>query len=253
MNSYIKLLANDSFLAKILEEAVESIPSETNVYVIGGAARNSVYYDLFKKTLPQRDYDLLFRGDLDRYIGNLRSRGFTYGKIRRKNQVVLKKRKFPEAKLISDHVVLDIHITQETNVLKNLLAYSNFTINGFAIPLQHYLSGNFKKYMIALPNAEKDLRNLHIHLNRKGYKSISGALFACLRFMSIGFKPPGDDEVKLLLKNLPNLEKWRFERNVKKVFDYVGGEEKAREMVKGLGIPIDIFDFVKLKEFAAKI
>lgn len=252
MNSYIRLLAEDSSLVGILNEAVESIPPKTDIYVVGGAARNAVYYSLFKKTLPQRDYDLLFTGDLDKYIGNLRNNRFTYGKIRRKNEVVLKKRKFPSAKLISDYVVLDIHVTPETNILKNLSVYSNFTINGFAIPLQHYLSNDFKKYMIALPNAEKDLRNLQIHVNKSGYKSIPSGLFACLRFMSIGFMPPGDDEIKLLLDNLPTLEKWRFERNVKKVFDYVGGEEKARKMVKDLGIDIDIFDFAKLKDFSAK-
>ena len=83
-----------------------------------------------------------------------------------------------------------------------------------------------------------------------GYKGHPGNLFACLRFMSVGFKPPSKDEVELLLRQLPELEKWRFERNIKKVFGYVGGERKARQLIKSLGIKIDIFNQKKLREFA---
>ena len=71
--------------------------------------------------------------------------------------------------------------------------------------------------------------------------------------MSIGFTPPDKEGVALLLKQLPRLEKWRFERNVKKVFGYVGREKKARQLAKRLGVEVDIFNFEKLKEFAAKL
>lgn len=249
-NKYIKLLSEGNDLIRILREVSNSVPPNTNVYVLGGGSRNSVYYSLFGVALPQRDYDLLLLGDLDRFTTNLRAHGFVYGKIRRKDQIVLKKGKFKNAKAITDYVVLDIHRAYETNVLKDMLATSNFTINGFAIPLRHYLSDNFQEYMIAIPNAKEDLKNHQLHLNMQGIKTNSSGLFACLRFMSIGFKSPSKYEIELLLENLPNLEKWRFERNVKKVFGYVGGENKARELVKKLGINIDIFDFAKLKEFA---
>lgn len=60
--------------------------------------------------------------------------------------------------------------------------------------------------------------------------------------MSAGFTPPSKEEVDVLLHELPRIEHARFERNVKKVYDYVGGEEKARSLVKSLGINIDVFD-----------
>lgn len=50
------------------------------------------------------------------------------------------------------------------------------------------------------------------------------------------------------INELPKLEKWRFARNVKKVFRYVGGEEKARQLVKKLGIKVDVFDIEKVRE-----
>lgn len=68
-----------------------------------------------------------------------------------------------------------------------------------------------------------------------------------LRFMSVGFSAPSKEEINLLLKQLPNLEHARFERNVKKIWDYVGGEEKARKMVKDLGIDVDVFSEEEVK------
>ena len=147
---------------------------------------------------------------------------------------------------------MDIHRSHESNILKNLKLSSAFTINGFAIPLRQYLSKNIKKFLIALPGAEKDLKSHRLKLNITGYDKHPGNLYSCLRFMSIGFTPPDKKEIKLLLNQLPKLEDWRFERNVEKVFRYVGGEKKARRLVKRLGIKIDVFSFKKLKEFAKK-
>lgn len=42
------------------------------------------------------------------------------------------------------------------------------------------------------------------------------------------------------LSRVPSHQKFR--RNVDKVFDYVGGEEKARELADQLGVKKDIFD-----------
>ena len=43
------------------------------------------------KIAPAKDYDILIVGDFNRFIKNVRRHGFIYGKIRKKNDVVLKK------------------------------------------------------------------------------------------------------------------------------------------------------------------
>src|SRR3989344_6027609 len=247
LNNNFRLFTLEGRTAEILKEVIASIPPKIKVYVIGGAARNVIYYDLFKEPLPQRDYDLLLIGDLSKFVKNLRKdHKFIYGKIQRKDEIVLKKKLIPKPLSITDYLVLDIHRAYESDILKNLKDNSAFTINGFAIPLRYYLSKDIRKYTIAIPGAMKDLRNRYLRLNMFGYKGHPGNLFACLRFMSVGFKPPSKDEVELLLRQLPELEKWRFERNIKKVFGYVGGERKARQLIKSLGIKIDIFNQKKL-------
>lgn len=250
--NHTKIFTKEGKTAEILKEVIASIPSKTKVYVVGGAARNAVYYELFKKPFPQRDYDLLFVGNLNKFIKNLQSHGFVYGKIRRKNEVVMKKKMIPNPESVVDYVVLDIHRSRESNVLNNLKLNSAFTINGFAIPLSNYLSKDVKKFLVALPKAVSDLKDRRLRVNTHGYKKHPANLFACLRFISIGFALPNKKEVRLLLDQLPNLKKRRFEKNVKKIFGYVGGENKARRLAKQLGIKIDIFDFKRLKEFAAE-
>lgn len=247
-----RIFTKSGIEAEILAEVAASIPPKTKAYVIGGAARNSVYYDLFKKSLPQRDFDILLIGNLNKFVKTLKKKKFIYGKIRRKNEIVLMKKLVPTPKIITDYLVLDIHRSDESSVLKNLKLNSAFTINGFAIPLNRYLMEDSDKYLIALSRAKYDLKNHNLRLNSPGYKVHPGNLFACLRFMSIGFSSPGDKSIELLLKQLPKLEKWRFEKNVKKVFRYIGSENKARKLVKKLGIKIDVFNFDKLKIFATK-
>jgi hypothetical protein len=252
-NHNSKLFTKEGKTAEILKEVIVSIPIKTKVYLIGGAARNTIYFDLFKKALPQRDYDILLIGDLDKFVDNLRKDyKFVYGKIRRKDEIVLKKKLVPNPQSITDYIILDIHRSHEKNVLKNLEKNTAFTINGFAIPLQNYFLKNFKKYLIELPGAVNDLENHRLVLNVTGYRGHHGNLFACLRFMSIGFTPPDKESVALLLKQLPKLEKWRFERNIKKVFGYAGGEKRARKLAKSLNLKIDIFNFETLKKFAAE-
>lgn len=247
-----RVFSRDGQVGEILREVIASIPPKTQVYVIGGAARNAMYFAMFKKALPQRDFDLLLIGDLDGFVKNVRTHKFIYGKIRRKNDIVLKKKLVKKPEGPADLLVLDIHRSYEPDVLKNLEQNAAFSINGFAIPLADYLAKDVTKHCIALPNAKKDLRNHVLRLNVEGSAHHAGNLFACLRFMSIGFAPPDKQSVALLLSQLPKLEKWRFERNVQKVFGYVGGEVAARKLAKSLGITVDIFNFAALKEYAAR-
>jgi len=118
-----------------------------------------------------------------------------------------------------------------------------FTINGCAIKGTDILTKPWQDALIkTLPTAIQDIKDKKLRVNLNGYKNQPSIFFAALRFMSVGFSAPSPEEVNLLLKELPNLEHARFDRNVRKVWDYVGGEDKARGLVKELGIDIDVFD-----------
>lgn len=102
------LLIGEEETRAILKESLECIPKGTRVYLVGGTLRNALYYRYFGIRLPSRDYDLFVSGNARRFILNLRKIGFAYGKLKRKDQVVVKRRKFAGAKEDSDKVVFDI-------------------------------------------------------------------------------------------------------------------------------------------------
>ncbi|HBT81559.1 hypothetical protein A2757_01150 [Candidatus Giovannonibacteria bacterium RIFCSPHIGHO2_01_FULL_48_47] len=235
---------------EILKQVIQAAPKHTKIYVVGGVVRNALYYHFFHKKLPQRDYDILFIGNKKKFIEKLRLVGFTYGLLKRKDEITLKRKKVNNPRQLSDYIYLDIHISNEKSVTKNLIAHSNFTINGFALPLKYVASKNWHRKIIALPNAIHDLKEKSLRVNKITHPA---DLFACLRFMSQGFKAPSKQEVTKLLSALRKLEKWRYQRNVKKVFDYVGGEKKARNLAAKLGITENIFDFATIKNYPHEI
>ncbi len=231
---------------EIFKAAKLAIPKKTKVYLVGGAVRNALYFKFFNKKLPQRDYDILLVGDKVKFIKNLRAGGFIYGFIKRKHEVTLKKKKIPRPRHeFDDYVFLDIHLTDEKSILKNLKDNSNFTINEFALSLREIDAKNWHEKVISLPGAMRDLKTKKLRVNVIVHPA---NLFACLRFMSKGFKPPSKKEIKELLIALGSLEKWRYKRNIKKLFDYVGGENNAKKLVKKLGIKENVFDFDIIKK-----
>ena len=243
-----RLFSREGKIKEVFTQVIGAIPKGSKVWVIGGAARNVIYFEVFRKALPQRDFDLVFIGDPKNFIENLRKKGFRYGRIRRKEEVVLRKELVKNPKSTAEYLFLDIHLSKEKSIMKNLERNAAFTINGFAIPAEKYLSKQILSYTKYLPHAMIDLKQKQLRLNPNGYQGHPGNLFSMLRFMSAGFKAPKKKEVELLLKELPNLEEWRFERNVQKVFSYVGGEKKARALVRSLGITYDVFGFKILKQ-----
>ena len=249
MHDKLPLFMRREGVAPIIAEAIAAIPKGTNVYVTGGAARNAVYYNAFKKKLPQRDYDLLVVGDMQAYVRNLRKKGFIYGKIRRKHTIVVKKRRVPHpVDPLDDYVYLDLYVApQFSSLQENIRFGANFTINQFAFPLAASTSPAWRKRIVTLPGAIRDMKAKQLRLS-ESLKHHPGDLFACLRFMSQGFKPPSKNEVGVLLEAFARFEPWRYPRNVKKVFRYVGGEEKARHLAKKLGITHDIFSYETVLE-----
>ena len=140
-------------------------------------------------------------------------------------------------------LVFDIHTMDGTTIEENIKDNVAFTVNGCALNLKSLYSDSWQPTLIqVLPTALQDIKDKRLHLNYDGYKYMATNFYAVLRFMSVGFTPPPTEDVQLLLYELPNVEHARFESNVRKVWKYVGGEDKARQLVKDLGVEIDVFD-----------
>ena len=206
----------------IFQDIVNAIPKKTKFYIVGGAMRNIMFYYFFKKKLPQRDFDSIIIGNHKKFIDNLRKFGFVYGKIRRKNQITLERKKFPKAKELKDLVVLDIHWKKSGNILKELKQHSSFTINGFAIEVRDLFLKNWRQKIIAMTGAISDLKSKKLRVNSIDNKH---NLFAAIRFMSLGFK----NQVKMILigylENLKMLQKDE-EREISKNFLIMLEEKK---------------------------
>jgi len=240
INKKLPLFLQDEKTNEIFRIVVASIPKGTKAYLVGGAIRNAIYYKYFKQELPRRDFDILLIGDHASFIKQLRRRGFVFGKIKRKHEVVVKMKRIPRPVHIhNDYLYLDIHISEEKSALKNLALNSNFTINGSTISLKDIFREDWFDKLISLPGALADLKNKRIRLNQLSHPA---NLFACMRFMSLGFKQPKQEEIDLLLKSLSGLKEPRYGKNVKKLFGYVGGEGNARKLLKKLKIKHDVFN-----------
>ncbi len=239
MINKLPVFLSDPKTKEILQEAAFAVPNGTKVYIVGGAARNAVYYKIFKKRLPQRDYDLLIIGNRPRYIKNLRKSGFIYGRIRRKTNIVVKKEKVENPSNLSDYVFLDMKFSDK-DIIKNLEENANFTINGFALELRYAFRPDWFAKTVKFSTGMRDMKARKLRINKITHPA---NLYSCIRFMSQGFIQPSNKEVNELFKSLGHLEKWRFKRNIEKVFDYVGGEQNARKLAMKLGIKRNIFDF----------
>jgi len=245
INKKLPLFLHDEKTNEIFKIVTSSIPRGARAYLVGGAIRNAIYFKYFKEELPRRDFDIMLIGDKDGFVKNLRRNGFVYGKIKRKYEVVVKMKTIPKPiHIYNDYLYLDIHISKEKSPLKNLAQNSNFTINGSTISLKDIFREDWFDKLISLPGALIDLKNKQLRLNQLSHPA---NLFACMRFMSLGFKRPKPAEIDLLLKILGDLERPRYEKNIKKLFDYVGGDEHARKLFKKLKIEQDIFDLEVVK------
>ena len=228
---------------KIFREIEKSIPKNSELFLVGGALRNSIFYHYFKKNLKQRDYDLVFIGDRKDLISNLKNAGFKYGKIRRKNQAVLKKKIIEKPKNIADYTVLDISFSSKKDIYTILKDKINFTINGFAINIKDIFNKAWINKMIKLPHSIADIKSKQLRLNTEKKTFYGTDFYACVRFISQGFKKPSKDEIEILFREMKKLPKYKFEKNKIKVFDYVGGKEKAKKIVNKIGLKEDAFSF----------
>jgi len=241
MNKLIFL--HNTKVSDIFREIEMSIPENSQLFLVGGTLRNSVFYHFFKKKLKQRDYDLIFIGDRKQFVNNLRNLKFRYSKLRRKSQVVLKKEIVKNPKDIGDFVVLDISFSVQKDIYDILRKKINFTINGLAINIKDLFSDIWMKKIITLPHSITDIKAKQLRLNTEKKTFFGTDLYACIRFVSQGFKKPLKDEIDILFRAMKKLPKYKFERNKTKVFDYVGGKEKAKKIVQKMGLNEDVFSF----------
>lgn len=230
---------------------VQNLPEDVSMYLVGGALRNALIRNYHGEILKQRDYDQVITTGTDSYIKFLESRGYVCRPYPgRTVQVVYSKALNDEAAKGDSYVnwlVFDMHTLDGTNVEHSLRNEVGLTINGFAIKAQDILAADWEERLIVLPGALEDIKKKQLRINPDGYKHEVTNFYAVLRFMSAGFAPPPPNEVQLLLKELPRIESERFARNVKKVWDYVGGEENARRLLDELGVTVDVFDEAALK------
>jgi hypothetical protein len=129
-----------------------------------------------------------------------------------------------------------------TNAIDNLKKHVGLTINGNAISIRNIFSANWQDKLVSLPGALQAIEKKQLKINNQGYKDQPANLFSVIRFVHNGYTPPTKDELMQLVKELPRVEDERYEKNVQKVYKYVGGEDNARRICKQIGIDFDVFD-----------
>jgi len=252
-NTPLKLNYNLPEAETYLREVATNLPDGIEVYIIGGSIRNALIRETRGDILTQRDYDLVVTRGSKRFTAYLETLGYEARPYpsHQDEQVVYSKPLNEEAKNGDSYVnwlVFDIHTMDGTTIEENIKDNVAFTVNGCALNLRDLYFGSWQHKLIqVLPTALQDIKDKKLRLNYAGYKYMATNFYAMLRFISVGFTPPPEKDIRLLLNELPNVEPARFESNVKKVWKYVGGEAKARTLVKSLGIEFDVFDEKTIK------
>lgn len=235
---------------------VENLPSDMDVFLVGGAVRNALVKKYHGETWVQRDYDQVITKNSAQYFNYLKQNGFIFRGIDDPNHKTASKPVVDNAREISyeDNLVFDMHIADGTTIEDEVRFNSMLLLNGFALSLRDSLSSDIESKIIALPGALDSIKNREIRLNPDNSDNESNYFFAVLRFMGMGFSAPPHNDVRKLLKRVEGLPTDRYERNVAKVVGYVGGEEKLKEIVDSLGIEnLNIFDQGVTKNIAQSL
>ncbi len=236
---------------EIFEDLIKNLPDDIEVYLIAGTVRNAIQRFFHGgDNLEQRDYDQIVVKGSDKYLEYLRSLDFYEGRIQRPTQKVMIKsfvgNQDPED--FKNNLVFDIHLVDDTSVIENLESHVGLTVNGNAISIRDIFSEDWQDKLISLPGALEAIQNKALILNPAGYQYQAANLFSVIRFVYNGYTPPPKADIELLIKELPRVEDERYEKNIQKVFRYVGGEDKARSICKEIGIDVDVFSKQKVIE-----
>ncbi len=229
----------------ILNEVKNSIPEETKVYLFGGTIRNALHYVYFNEEMTQRDYDCIVIGDGETFAKNLLSLGFIFGNKNSEKAKVLKKaRTANPVHQYDDWVYLDCKIYPPTETIESILEQiSDFTISGVAMNIADIDNPGWQKNIYSIPKAVEDIESMRLET----VKFYPANIFKIIRFISRGYQPPSEDDLRENMKKLREINQEKFELNAGKTIRYVGGLEKALEIAKSIGIRENIFDFEKIK------
>lgn len=251
MNSDIFFYSNRA--RNSMNTIIEKLPPDVDVWLVGGAVRNALVKKYHGETWLQRDYDQVVIKNTDKYFDYLKNNGFIFRGIDDPNHKTASMAVVDDAREISyeDNLVFDMHIAEGTTIEDNLKNDTMLLLNGCAISLKDILTDDIESKIIALPGAVESIKSREIILNPYNNDAESNYFFAVLRFMGMGFSAPTREDSLMLLRRVKNLPSDRYERNVAKVANYVGGKEKLVEIVNSLGIDnLDIYNESATKLFA---
>ncbi len=241
------LFLQDSIIKNAFEEIISCLTDDCEAYLVSGSVRNSLYYQFHNTKIPQRDYDIVLFWNHEKFVTNLQEKWWiNNSKLPKSNGIVLKKSRDPRMSLDNQPqgslIVLDITyaITWST-ILQNLKEHANFTLNGSAINIKDCMDDNRLEKITTLPLTIEDIKNKQIRLNGKILHP--SVIFACLRFMSIGFKKPERKDLEAMVEALRTIKSERFEKSLQKLYEYVWGESHARELWQTCEIDKNIFDY----------
>lgn len=226
-------------------DLVQSLPTDVEVYLVGGVLRNAMVRKYHNDTWVQRDYDQIVTKNSQKYVEYLKENGFIFRGIDDIAHKTASKPVVENAKEISyqDNLVFDIHLVDGTSVEDNLLHSTGLSINGFALNLRDVFADDWEKKLICLPGAVESIKQKGILLNDNGYESESNYFFALLRFMGMGFSAPSHEDVIKLLKTTNKLSPERYQRNIAKLTEYLGGADNVVSVVGSLNIDgLDIYN-----------
>jgi hypothetical protein len=229
--------------AAMMAAVAAAVPADAQLYVIGGALRNSFVYKVLGKQLPQRDYDMVYVGaGRIVFADTLVNAGFRLGAIQRPDQQTFENPCVPDPKTLDDYFIPDVTFYDKGEITDILAAKTNFLLNGFAIAAADLPKPDWDSRVITLPGAMQSIEQQKVVLNpAQSPEYAHSNLFAAIRFVSQGFAPPSAEDVKAMLATIKDYPDEKFDKNVQKVFNYVGGEDAARAIAHNMGIAQDIF------------
>lgn len=211
---------------------VKDLPEAVEVYLVGGAVRNALIQTFHQETWRQRDYDQIVTKGADEYFSYLEARGFRNSSHDRPMQRIMAKALSEDAPEISyeENLVFDMHVVEGTTAADNLRNETGLLINGVAISLRDIFRDDWEACLVTLPGALDSIQQRQVRVNEYGYDKQPSNIFACLRFIGAGFSAPPQEEVRKLLLELLKLDHEKYQKNLTKLSDYVGGDDHAREL-----------------------
>jgi len=238
------IFLQDSSTNAILLQVSQLVPITHRAYLHGGALRNAVYYRYFNEIQTQRDFDIIVLGKKEKFVDLFLQHGFILGKKNNETAVVLKKARIENpSQNFDDWVYLDIVFRKDADISDVLKDKVNFTINGSAIELVNLFKKDWFENVITLPGTLEDIQNKQIRVNRRYPINI----YACIRFVSRGFKAPTQKEIDEMISDLKGIDEIKFKYNTEKVISYVGSPEGVRKIARELCLPCDVLDLSSIR------